>query len=89
MNLVIYGAQGIALGAYLSIHSLYPIRKIECFLVTERKDNPEFLAGLPVFELDSYADKLPEDKKNHMEILIATPENLMLEIEKKLDEKGL
>ena len=41
MNLAIYGAQATALEAYLSIHSLYPVRKIECFLVTRRENNPE------------------------------------------------
>lgn len=89
MNLVIYGAQGIALGAYQAIHNLYPIRKIECFLVTERGNNAETLAGLPVLELDSYVNGLSEEEKNNVEILIATPENVMQEIEKSLDEKGL
>ncbi|MBD5452417.1 MAG: DUF4422 domain-containing protein [Lachnospiraceae bacterium] len=89
MNLAIYGAQGTALGAYQAIHNLYPIRKIECFLVTSCGDNAESLAGLPVLELDSYADGLSEDEKNNVEILIATPETVMQEIEKSLDKKGL
>lgn len=89
MNLAIYGAQGTALGAYLAIYNLYPMRKIECFLVTRRGNNAQSLAGLPVLELDSYADGLSEDEKNNVEILIATPENVMQEIEKSLDEKGL
>ena len=88
MDLAIYGAQGIALGAYLSIHSLYPIRKIECFLVTRRENNAKVLAGLPVLELDAYADSISEKQKNNLEILIATPENFMPEIEKSLDERG-
>ncbi len=89
MDLAIYGAQGIALGAYLSIHSLYPIRKIECFLVTRRENNAKVLAGLPVLELDAYADSISEKQKNNLEILIATPENFMPEIEKSLDERGM
>lgn len=89
MKLVIYGAQGTALGAYQAIHNLYPFRKIECFLVTSRGNNAESLEGLPVLELDSYVDGLSENEKNNVEILIATPENVMSEIEKSLDEKGL
>lgn len=89
MNLAIYGAQGIALGTYLAIHSLYPIRKIECFLVSKRDENAKFLAGIPVLELDTYAESLSETEKVNIEILIATPENVMPEIEKKLDEKGM
>ncbi|MCM1264027.1 MAG: DUF4422 domain-containing protein [Butyrivibrio sp.] len=89
MKLAIYGAQGTALGACLAIKSLYPVRKIECFLVTMRGSNAESLAGLPVLELDSYADRLSEDEKKDVEILIATPENVMSEIEKSLDGKGL
>ena len=89
MDLAIYGAQGIALGAYEAIHSLYPARVIRCFLVTERGFNAKSLLGLPVLELESFAGKLSKDEKNNMEILIATPENVMPEIEQNLDAKGL
>lgn len=89
MDLVIYGAQAIALGTYEAIHNLYPIRKISCFLVSERGQNPKELAGIPVFELKSYAENLSEDEKQNIEILIATPENVMSDIEKSLDVHGL
>lgn len=89
MELVIYGAQAIALGTYEAIHNLYPIRKISCFLVSERGQNPKELAGIPVFELKSYAENLSEDEKQNIEILIATPENVMSDIEKSLDVHGL
>lgn len=89
MNLAIYGAQGIAMGAYTAIHDLFPARMVECFIVTKRENNAESLAGLPVVELALYADSLSEAEKKQVEILIATPENLMPEIEKKLDEKGM
>lgn len=88
MNLVIYGAQGIALGTYEAIHSLYPLRKISCFLVSEYGNNPKNLAGLPVYELKNYAENLSEDEKQNIEILIATPENVMPSIEKSLDDHG-
>lgn len=88
MNLVIYGAQGIALGAYEALHNLYPVRKVQCFLVTRREANAQSLAGLPVVELDSYSETLSQEEKDNTEILIATPENIMPEIEKGLDEHG-
>ncbi len=88
MELIIYGAQGIALGAYEAIHNLCPARKIRCFLVTERGINAEYLAGLPVVELDTLAHDLSEEEKVNLEILIATPENVMEEIEKTLDSHG-
>lgn len=89
MNLAIYGAQGIALGAYTAIHDLFPARMIECFIVTKRENNAGFLAGLPVVELEPYADGLSDAEKNQVEVLIATPETVMPEIEQILDEKGM
>ncbi|MBO5032052.1 MAG: DUF4422 domain-containing protein [Lachnospiraceae bacterium] len=89
MDLAIYGAQGIALGAYEAIHGIYPQRRIRCFLITEREMNAEYLSGIPVLELKSFAGKLSDREKENMEILIATPENVMPEIEECLDKYGL
>lgn len=89
MNLVIYGAQATALGAYEAIHKLYPVRKIPCFVVTQRNGNAEYLAGLPVLELEPFAGSLSRKEKENTEILIATPENVMPEIEKSLEGHGL
>lgn len=89
MDLVIYGAQGMALGAYEAIHSLYPIREIRCFLVTERGANADYLSGVPVLELVPFACSLSDEEKKNIEVLIATPENVMEEIEKDLDGQGL
>ena len=89
MNLIIYGAQGIALGTYKAIHNLYPARKISCFLVSEYGNNPKELGGIPVYELKAFAEKLSQEEKENIEILIATPENVMPAIEKSLDEYGL
>ena len=89
MNLAIYGAQGIALGAYEAIQDLYPSRKVSCFLVTRRGANAEYLSGVPVLELASFAGTLTPEEKDDLEILIATPENVMQEIEKSLEAYGL
>ncbi len=89
MNLAIFGAQAIALGTYEAIHNLYPARKISCFLVSEYRNNPKELVGIPVHELKSYAENLSQKEKHNIEILIATPETVMPEIEKSLDEHGL
>ena len=89
MDMAIYGAQAIALGTYEAIHNLYPEKKIRCFLVTERDTNAESLGGIPVLELQMFADMLSLKEKENIEILIATPENVMEQIEQSLDAKGL
>lgn len=89
MDLAIYGAQAIALGAYEAIHNLYPIRKVQCFLVTEQGSNAKKLGGLPVVELQTFADGLVQAEKDNIEVLIATPETVMPAIEEVLDKAGL
>lgn len=89
MDMVIYGAQAIALGAYDAIHHLYPGRMICCFLVTERSTNPRELSGLPVRELHEFASGLSWEEKENTVVLIATPESVMSEIEQSLDAHGL
>lgn len=88
MNLAIYGSQAIALSTYEAIHNLYPKRKIICFLVTEQDNNPTQLADLPVLETKTFANNLSEEEKQNIEILIATPENVMSDIEALLDRYG-
>ena len=88
MDLVIYGAQGTALGAYEAIHNLYPVRNVRCFLVTERGMNAEYLSDIPVMELKSFAGALSAEEKEDIEVLIATPENMMSVIEERLEEYG-
>lgn len=89
MDLAIYGAQGIALGAYEAIHNLSPGKKVRCFIVTERGANAETLSGIPVLELESFSRSLSGKEKEEIEILIATPENVMPVIEKNLEDQGL
>ncbi len=88
MRLVIYGAQGMAFGAFEAIQNIYPRRNIDCFLVTRREGNAERLAGIPVIELQEYAQTCSYEEKENMEVLIATPENVMPDIEKSLEEYG-
>ena len=89
MRLVIYGAQGIALGAYNAIKLLHPEKKIACFLVTERGINSATLGGIPVIELSEYIKDKTEEEKANVTVLICTPENVMGSIEKSLDEVGM
>jgi hypothetical protein len=89
MDLAIYGAQGLALGAYRAICDLLPLRTIRCFLVTKQDINSKTLSGIPVLELKAFADMLSDREKTEIEVLIATPEDVMTEIEKCLDECGL
>jgi hypothetical protein len=89
MDLVIYGAQGIALGAYRAIRSLASRRNIRCFLVSQTAGNSTVLGGLPVREAVAFAKNLTSEEKDDIEVLIATPENVMPEIEETLDSLGL
>lgn len=84
----IYGAQGIALGVYKSIKALFPNKNICCFLVTEIGKNALSIGGIPVKELDKLALECSRSEKDNMQILIATPENVMGEIEKNLEAYG-
>lgn len=88
MNLVIYGAQAIALGAYKAMKELFPEREILCFLVTEMGNNASVLAGVPVRELAAFAGELSEARKQEIQVMIATPEPVMEAIEKSLEEAG-
>lgn len=89
MNLVIYGAQAIALGAYKSIKELTPDRDVLCFLVTEMGSNAPVLGDKPVRELKEFASSLSKEDKENIEVLIATPDPVMEAIEDSLDEEGL
>lgn len=89
MNLVIYGAQGVALGAYNAIKELHPEINIQCFLVTARGNNAPTLGGIPVRELNDYIEGMSQEEKDNIEVLIGTPESVMDAITKRLDETGL
>lgn len=88
MNLVIYGAQAIALGTQKALKALYPAREVTCFLVTSLEGNASELGGLPVREIAAFAGALSANEKDNTEILIATPENVMAEIEQTLEAYG-
>lgn len=88
MKLVIYGAKGIALGAYHSIKKIFPMRDIQCFLVTEIGINANEVCGIPVRELEEFSLNCSDEDKNDVQILIATPENVMSEIEQSLEQRG-
>lgn len=88
MEFAIFGAQGIALGAYRALRNLYPNRKIHCFLVSKIGNNTSVLEGTPVLELDEFSKILLQDEKDKIQILIATPENMMRDIEVILEDHG-
>ena len=88
MKLAIFGAQGIALGAYHAIKKLFPEEQPLCFLVTERGINPETLLGVPVKMLAEFAAGYIQEEKDQIRIFIATPENVMPEIEERLESCG-
>ncbi|MBE5843379.1 MAG: DUF4422 domain-containing protein [Butyrivibrio sp.] len=88
MDYVIFGAQGFALGAYMALRELYPRRKVRCFIVTEMLNNAPVLGGIPVREIDEFASGLSIEDKHNIEVMIATSENIQLEIEETLENYG-
>lgn len=88
MNLLIFGAQGYALGAYNALTTLYPKRTIPCFIVSKLGYNKPMLAGLPVREIAEVSGGMSSDEKNNTSIIIATPENVQPEIEELLELYG-
>ena len=76
MRLVIYGAQGIALGAYKAIKTVFPEKEVECFLVTAMGDNAPVLGGIPVRELQELVLGMTQEEKDNVEVLIGTQDNV-------------
>lgn len=89
-KIIIFGAQGYALGTCKAIKTVYPEKEIICFLVSKVGGiDPEILDGLPVRELEPFSKELSDSDKRDIEIIIATPENIQSEIEVILDGYGL
>lgn len=81
MEFAIFGAKSIALGTCRAVQELYKDFTIIGFLVSNSIGNPDTLAGLPVYELESYT-------KKDICILIATPEDVQEEIVQMLEKYG-
>lgn len=88
MEFAIFGAQAIALGTYQAFYNLCPHRKVHCFLVSQKGNNASALEGIPVLELEEFSKKLSQAEKNKIEVLIATPESVMDDIEIALENHG-
>ena len=88
MELIIFGAQGYALGAYNAFKTLYPKRLIPCFVVSKMGNNAVALGGIPVKEISTVSYSMTADEKRNTSILIATPENVQPEIEETLELYG-
>lgn len=89
MNLVIYGAQGVALGTYNAIKELHSEIYIQCFLVTSMENNASTLGGVPVQELNDFVTGMSQEEKDNIEVLICTPESVMDVIADSLEKVGL
>lgn len=88
MDLVVFGAQGMALAVYEAYNSLYPKRHVRCFLVTSAEGNAAVLGNIPVRELASFSSELSLEDKNNIQVLIATPESVQAEIEESLENNN-
>ena len=80
MNLVIFGAQGYALGAYEAVKNLYSKRVIPCFMVSAMGTNASMLGNIPVREIADVSSELSQNQKDNLEVIIATPENVQPDI---------
>lgn len=58
MKLVICGAQGVALGAYKAIKTLFSDREMECFLVTEMGNNSPMLGEIRKVYMENIIDQI-------------------------------
>ena len=88
MKLIIFGAQGYALGAYEAVKLLYPKRELSFFMVTKMGNNAQMLEGIPVREIQVVSDELSTEEKKNYEVIICTPENVQPEIEETLENYG-
>jgi hypothetical protein len=89
MDLAIYGAQSIALGVYKAVQELYPERKVRCFIVSSMEGNLRVLEKKQVVDIEAFTSGMSQEEKDNIEILIATPESVMCEIEQTLEQHGL
>lgn len=80
-QLMIYGAKALALGACLAVQKLYPEYSVKGFIVKSFINNPDTLAGLPVWELSDVREK-------EIPVLIAAPEDVHGEIIRDLKANG-
>lgn len=85
---IIYGAQGIALGAFRAIKYLFYDVDIICFMITKKGSDPEEVYNVPVRELDDMSSSLSDTEKASVRVLICTPENVMDEINEGLRLHG-
>ncbi len=81
MQIYIYGAKALALGACVAVRELYPQHDVTGFLVKSLHNNPTTLAGLPVY-------RLCDVKEKDRHILIAAPEDVQEEIVRDLRKYG-
>lgn len=81
IDIYIFGAKSLALGACMAIERLYPQYHICGFVVSRLAGNPELLHGLPVIELAGISEK-------ETPIFIATPEDVQPKIVDYLQENG-
>lgn len=76
MEIMIFGAKSLALGACKALQELHKEHSIGGFLVTSLEGNTEVLNGLPVMELSKFADSLTDAKKQEICIFVGTPEDV-------------
>lgn len=88
MKYYIFGAKAIAFSVYKALRKLCPEDEIMGFLVSSRKGNPDVLSGMAVQDIFSESQRISQDEKKKIQILVATPEDIHKEIVQLLVEYG-
>lgn len=81
-QLVIYGAQTVAVSIYQAIKLLYRDYKVVAFLVEKKEGNPVSIEGIPVVILEQFNWK-------EIPVIIAVPEYYHNQIVKQLEERNI
>lgn len=83
-QVVIYGAQMVAVSVYYALKTLYPNIQVTAFVVSNMEGNPAGIDGVPVMTFEAYEQSGNKERK----VLIAMPENFHAEIVAALKAKG-
>lgn len=84
----IFGAKATAAGLYKALSVFEPERRIDGFIVSERKGNPDNIWGCPVCLINEVASELTEEEKRKTTIYVAVPELIHEEVRKLITGFG-
>lgn len=87
-DIYIFGAKSVAIGIIRAIRQCCNECNVKGCIVSSLDDDPKEIEGLKVEELKDFAQKIPDDQKREVKILIATPIYVQGEISDTLKQFG-